>query len=148
LQRTALLEIQTAASGTDPPRRSRTEKSDNPILLPRTVMEEVPDPGLNMLYFADEILGASNELDAVKEPVKMALVAAIASNEDTPAETLDTIEVSETQREGLAAVPPTRVPCETDVVPKELPCMVIEIDPVEACTISDLSLSYDTEGAS
>ena len=109
-------------------------------------MVAVPDPGINVWYLADEMLGASNELDAVKEPVKMALVAAIASNEDTPAETLDTMEVSETQRKRPEAVPPTRMPCETDVLPKELPCIVIEIDPVEACIISNLSFSDATEG--
>lgn len=85
---------------------------------------------------------------AVKEPAKMALVATIPSREDTPDETLDTIELSEIQRTGLAAVPPTRAPCETKVVPKEEPCIVIDIDPVEACTISDLSLSDVTDGAS
>jgi len=87
-------------------------------------------------------------LIVVKEPAKMALVATIPSREDTPDETLDTMELSDIQRTGLAAVPPTRAPCETEAVPKEEPCIVIDIDPVEACTISDLSLSDVTEGAS
>jgi hypothetical protein len=75
-------------------------------------------------------------------------VADIGRRNDAPDAILDIADVSDTQREDIAEVPPTRVPGETALVPKEIPRTVVEIEPVTAWVIKCLSFCDTTEGES
>jgi hypothetical protein len=67
--------------------------------------------------------GESYEFRALEEPTETSQVAKIGRFDDAPDSTLDTKELSDTQRTMLEEVLSTLARCETSAAPKQIPSM-------------------------